>query len=238
MSEPVTTPPVRLYDGDADPLMDSAQFADRVSLIPPGSPGGAADGSTRILWGQDMLRDLIDGRYRVVVCGVNTSDNSHGIIAQLVDMIPTSQWSAAGVTSYARLFMESAAVMAPNDSQPYVLKYDLDSLLILGLLRPDGQDHFTLSDLSHGFATVAKMLAGRRDRQPVATVSFLGARSNRLEDGAGNEPSLETVLRTMHEAGFRGDLYPSPSMWRCGDVGVFPRYPYPDGVARMRDGSS
>jgi len=230
-----TAPSMRLYDDDADRLMASEQFADRVSLIPAGT--GRED-RIRIMWGQDMLRDLIEGRYRAVVCGVNDEDNSHGIIAQLVDMIPASQWTAAGVTSYARMFHSAASIHAPEDREPYILKYDLDSLLILALLRPVGRDHFTLDDLSRGFRTIAKMLAGRRDRQPVASVSFLGARSNRLVGPEGSEPSFETVLHTMHEAGFRGDAYPAPQMWRYGHVGVFPSFPYPEGLERMREGSS
>jgi hypothetical protein len=88
--------------------------------------------------GQDLLRDLLDGRYRTVICGVNDADNSHGIVAQLVELIATSQWSARSVTSFAKMFQESVSVHAANDREPYVLKYDLDSLLILGLLRPRG----------------------------------------------------------------------------------------------------
>jgi hypothetical protein len=226
---------IRLYDEDADLLMASEQFADRVSLIPAGT---AREERIRVMWGQDMLRDLIDGRYRTVVCGVNETDNSHGIIAQLVDMIPASQWTAAGVTSYAKMFHGAASLHAPEDREPYVLKYDLDSLLIFALLRPSGRKHFTLDDLSRGFATVAKMLSGRRERIPVASVSFLGARSNRLIGPDGQEPSFERVLSTMYNAGFRGDVYPAPQMWRYGHVGVFPSYPYPEGLERMREGSS
>ncbi len=226
---------VRLYDDDADLLMSSEQFADRVSLIPAGT---AREERIRIMWGQDMLRDLIDGRYRAVVCGVNDADNSHGIIAQLVDMIPASQWTAAGVTSYAKMFHGAASLHAPEDREPYVLKYDLDSLLIFALLRPSGRKHFTLDDLARGFNTIVKMLAGRRERTPVASVSFLGARSNRLVDADGQEPSFERVLATMYNAGFRGDIYPAPQMWRFGHVGVFPSYPFPEGLQRMREGSS
>jgi len=142
------------------------------------------------------------------------------------------------VTSYAKMFHESVAVHAADDREPYVLKYDLDSVLILALLRPRGQATFSLDDLGHGFRTISKMLQGRPDRRPVAAVSFLGARSNRLTDDAGNEPSFESVLRTMYDAGYRGDVYPSPNMWGFGHVGVFPSYPFPEGLARMREGSS
>ncbi len=235
-----TTNAVQLYEDQADELMSSDMFPDRVSLL-PGEKVKLNDPSAsqiRILWGQGMLRDLLNGRYRVMVCGVNDEDNSHGIIAQLVDLMPTSQWSAAAVTSYAKMFHDSVAIHASGDREPYILKFDLDNLLILALLRPKGQDYFTLKDLGRGFMTVTKMLHNRRERLPVATVSFLGARSNRLVNADGSEPSFECVLRTMHEAGYCGDIYPSPQMWRVGQVGVFPSYPFPAGLDRMRQGSS
>lgn len=246
-------PTLRLYDDDAEELLRSDQFPDRISLLPSTAPGQAAwagGGSgaqagerIRILWGQDMLRDVLDGRYRAVVCGVNDSDNSHGIIAQLVDLIHTSQWTARAVTSFAKMFQESVSVHAAGDREPYVLKYDLDSLIILALLRPRGRDHFTLDDLARGFGTIVKMLRGRRERTPVCSVSFLAARANRLVEGgsgpgARREPSFESVLRTMFNAGFRGDVYTSPAMWRFGHIGVFPTYPLPEGLERMRVGSS
>lgn len=232
----------RLYDEDADRLLNPSQFPDRVSLLPSGTIGaGLGPGSVeriRIMWGQDMLRDVLDGRYRAIVCGVNDTDNSHGIIAQLVDLIPASQWTARGVTSFAKMFQDSVSIHAARDREPYVLKYDLDSLLILALLRPQGRDHFTLEDLSRGFATVVKMLRGRKERLPVASVSFLNARANRLVGEGDKEPSFEAVLRTMYNSGFRGDVYPAPAHWRFGHVGVFPSYPFPEGIEEMRKGSS
>src|SRR6185369_2352920 len=111
-----------------------------------------------------MLRNVLDKRYQAIVVGVNDADNSHGIIAKLVELIRTSQWSARAVTSYAKMFQDSVAIHAARDKEPYVLKFDLDSLLILGILRPKGRDHFTLDDLGRGFATITKMLADRRDR--------------------------------------------------------------------------
>ncbi|VAX42738.1 hypothetical protein MNBD_PLANCTO03-735 [hydrothermal vent metagenome] len=190
------------------------------------------------MWGQDMLIDALDSKYRAVICGVNDEDNSHGLIAQLVNRITTSQWSVQSVTSYARMFHESVSVHAAYDREPYVLKYDLDSVLVLALLRPKGRPHFTLDDLGRGFRTIWKMIQGRGERRPVATVSFLGARSNKLVDAEGNEPSFESVLRVMYDAGYRGDVYPSPGMWQFGEVGVFPSYPFPQGLERMRAGSS
>lgn len=240
---PNTPHALRLYDGDTDNLVTAELAPERVTLLPgtggvPTAGALSASERLRIMWGQDMLRDVLDGRYRAIVCGVNDSDNSHGIIAQLVDLIQTSQWSSRSVTSYAKMFQDSVAIHAARDREPYVLKYDLDSLLVLGILRPKGRDHFTIDDLSRGFATVSKMLNDRRDRLPVASVSFLNARANRLVDAGGREPSFETVLRTMYNSGFRGDVYAAPGMWKVGHVGVFPSYPFPAGVNRMREGSS
>jgi hypothetical protein len=109
---------------------------------------------------------------------------------------------------------------------------------VLAILRPRGRDHFTLHDLGRGFRTVVKMLRDRGDRTPVASVSFLNAKANRLVGKDNREPSFEAVLETMFEAGFRGDVYTNPAMWRTHGVGVFPSYPFPDGVARIRGGSS
>ena len=238
MNETALDDPI-LYDDDGDALVRDDQSSVRVTLLPQRSAVTDQLGRVRIMWGQDMLRDLLDGRYRTVVCGVNAEDNSHGIISQLVDLTRTSQWSAKAVTSFAKMFHDSMATHDVREREPYVLKFDLDQLLILALLRPKGQDHFTLGDLSRGFGTVASMLRGRHDRMPVATVSFLGARSNRLVDPTkGREPSFESVLRVMHDAGFEGDIYPSPSMWRRAGVGVFSSYPFPAGLDAMRSGSS
>lgn len=233
---------VRLYDDDADALMLSDSHHERVTLLPgdAGKVQRAEDATERIriLWGQDMLRDLLDGRYRTVVCGVNDHDNTTGIISKVVDLISTSQWTARSVTAYAKMFHESASVHAAGDKEPYILKFDLDKLLVLAILRPQGRDHFTLHDLQRGFKTVHKMLRDRRDRMPVCSVSFLNARANRLVGANNKEPSFESVLRTMFESGFRGDVYATPAMWGMGPVGVFPSYPFPAGLDRMREGSS
>lgn len=236
-------PAIRLYDDHGDALMSKEQHADILSLL-PGSGGTHGTGKVtpgarlRLLWGQSLIRDLVDGRYRTVVCGVNDVDNSHGIIAQLAELVHTSQWSARTITSYAQMFHQSVGVHAAHDREPYVLKFDLDKLLIFALLRPRGRQHFTLLDLERGFTTVSKMLRDRHDREPVASVSFLNARANRLVGDDGKEPTFETVLRTMHTAGFRGDVYPAPGMWKLGHVGVFPSYPFPEGLDEMRKGSS
>jgi hypothetical protein len=236
-------PGLRLYDGETDHLVSAELAPDRLTLL-PGESGPPESGSVstnerlRVMWGQDMLRDVLDGRYRAIVCGVNDHDNSHGIIAHLVELIRTSQWSSRSVTSYAKMFQDSVGIHAARDREPYVLKFDLDSVLILGLLRPKGRDHFTLDDLAKGFATVSKMLQDRRERLPIASVSFLNARANMLRGPDGREPSFESVLRTMYQSGFRGDVYPAPGSWKLAHVGVFPSYPFPAGVSRMREGSS
>lgn len=235
---PHMTAPLTLYEGEGEKLLRSEQFPDRVTLLPGEHGSVRGRERIRILWGQDLLRDLLDGRYRTVICGVNDRDNSHGLIAQLVELVQTSQWSSQTITNYARMFQESVALHAARDREPYVLKFDLDSLLILAILRPKGKEHFTLEDLGRGFQTVAKMLHDRHERSPAATVSFLNAKANRLVGSDGQEPSFEAVLRTMFNAGYRGDVYTAPAMWRFADVGVFPTFPFPEGLERMRTGSS
>lgn len=231
---------MQLYNDGADDLLSAESFPDRVSLLPAEHGAPQAGSRIRVLWGQDLLADVLDGRYRAVVCGVNDHDNSHGVIAQIVSLLTTSQWSSNSVTSYARMFQESIQVHAANDREPYILKYDLDSVLLLAMLRPRGREFFTVGDMARGFKTISKMLQGRADRRPVCSVSFLGATSNKLvvDDAHQHEPSFETVLQTMHDAGYRGDVYPSPKMWSYAHIGVFPSYPYPKGIDRMRSGSS
>lgn len=231
---------VQLYNDGADDLLSADSFPDRVSLLPSEHGAPQSGSRLRVLWGQELLADVLDGRYRAVICGVNDTDNSHGVIAQIVSLLTTSQWSPQAVTSYAKMFHESVQVHAAHDREPYILKYDLDSVLVLALLRPRGREFFTVGDLSRGFKTINKMLQGRADRRPVCSVSFLGAMSNKLvkDDHSLEEPSFETVLQTMHDSGYRGDVYPSPSMWHYAHVGVFPSYPYPKGIDRMRAGSS
>src|SRR5262245_65452826 len=131
-------PPVgvslRLYDDEADTLLKSDSFPDRVTLL-PGAGGKVGSGERlRILWGQDLLRDLLDGRYRTVVCGVNDTDNSHGIIAQLVELVATSQWYAKSVTSYARMFQESEAIHEAQDRETYVTRVELARTLTIDVI--------------------------------------------------------------------------------------------------------
>lgn len=228
----------RIYDDEGDLLLQEDARADRVVLLPSGDPRTAGEGRDRmrILWGQHLLSDLIASRYRTAICAINDTDNTHGIIGELLQLVPTSQWNVESATTFARMFHESVAVHAPHDHEPYILKFDLDRMLIMALLRPRDRDHFTLSDLARGFQTISKMLENRRDRWPAASVSFLGAKSNRLIGPDGNEPPFESVLRTMYEAGYRGDVYPSLGMWELAPTCVFASYPFPDSLKAMRTG--
>jgi len=229
----------RIYSGDGDRLVEAPGHGPRVTMVPSGDPRTVAGGrSIRLQWGQHLLNDLVEGRYRTVICGINESDNSHGVLGELLKLIPTSQWTLSSATSFARMFRGAVSMHAKDDREPYVLKFDLDRLLILALLRPADRDHFTLEDLFRGFRTVSRMLEGRRERHPVCSVSFLGAKSNRLLDHQGREPSLEAVLQAMHQAGFAGDVYPPVSLWDVPGTAVFATYPFPEGLQRMREGSS
>jgi hypothetical protein len=237
----MTTPDTfRVYKGDGDRLVEASRETQRLVMLPAGDPRMVrAQRRIRIQWGQHLLDDVLDGRYRTVICGVNDENNDRGILGELFKLIPTSQWTLASATSYAKMFRDSVSVHAREDREPYVLKFDLDRLLILALLRPAGRDHFTLEDVFRGFRTISKMLEGRRDRYPVATVSFLGARSNRLiAHDDGDESSLESVLDAMHKAGFEGDFYPPVTAWDVAPTGVFASYPFPESLDRMREGSS
>ncbi len=237
MTSATTSDSHRLYDEEGDRLLQADDRADRIILLPAGDPrkatAGSAAGRIRLQWGQHLLADLLARRYRTLICGVNATDNARGIIAQLAELVPTSQWNARSVTNNAETFARS---IGPDEV--LVLKYDLDTLEVLALLRPPGREHFTLDDLSRGFRKVVQMLEGRRERLPCASVSFLGAKSNTLLGPDGAEPTLETVLRTMHEAGFHGDVYPPLSMWQVAPTGVFASYPFPHGLDVMRRGSS
>jgi hypothetical protein len=223
----------RLYDEEGDLLLEADRRADRVILLPSGDPRQASTSRDRIRiqWGQHLLSDLLARRYRTLVCGVNPEDNSRGIIGELAALLPTSQWNAESITAHARTFAKSL----PKD-EVLVLKYDMDLVEVLALLRPGGRNHFTLDDLKRGFKKVAQMVETRYDRLAVTSVSFLGAKSNRLVENGAGEPSFETVLRTMFESGYRGDVYPSLGMWEVAPTGVFASYPFPGSLKVMRAG--
>ena len=222
----------RIYDGDGDTLMEADRQSNRLVIMPVGDPRQIETTRTRIRiqWGQFLLNDMLTTRYRTLVCGVNPVDNSRGIINLIAQALPTSQWDNESITKYAKGYAE----LSPDKT--LVLKYDMDDVKVFALLRPHNREVFTLADFKTGFEKVAQMAEGRRDRMPMASVSFLGAKSNRLVDEQGNEPSFETVLRTMHEAGYRGDVYPSVRMWELAPTGVFATYPFPASLKVMRSG--
>jgi hypothetical protein len=228
--DPETHPKLSLYDGEGDVLLEADGRADRVILLPAGDPHDVSQDRDRIRiqWGQHLLADLGAGRYRTLICAINDTDNSHGIVGELVELIDSTHWCLNSITSYSRMFHRALATCAPADQEPFVLKYDLRDLLVMALLRPQGHHYFTLDDLARGFRTIVKMLKGRRERWPVASTCFLGAKSNRLVGPDGREPSLETVLQIMYEAGYRGDVYPCSGMWEVASMGVYATYPFPD----------
>jgi len=219
-----------IYDGEGDALMEGVDQSDRVIILPDSGDPKHADPITRIriMWGHWLLDDLLANRYNSLVCAVNADDNSHGIIAQLASLLPTSQWNETTITAFAKHFVQPHTVT--------VVKFDMDAVEVLGLLRPQEHEHLALDDLTLGFKMVSEMLRRRPQRLPAASVCFLGARANVLTGSSDSEPSFETVLRTMYEAGYRGDVYPAPWMWQSAPTGVFARYPFPDSLERMREG--
>ncbi|MFW5653108.1 MAG: hypothetical protein ACOC0P_03605 [Planctomycetota bacterium] len=224
----------KLYDEEGDLLVHAEGASHKLTMLPSGNPREAhahVIDRMRIQWGQHLLADLVAGRYRTLVCAVNPEDNTHGILAQLSRHLPTSQWNAERITHFSKIFAQSI-----HEGDELVLKFDLDQVLALALLRPPGRDHFTLEDLRRGFHVVAEMLDGRRDRWPCASVAFLGAKTNRVRDENGEEPSFETILRIMYEQGYRGDVYPSLGMWDLEHTGVFSSYPFPESLDVMRSG--
>ncbi len=223
----------RVYDGDGDLLMQEQQrgAVGRIILLPDSLPSKTPDPTPRIrvMWGQHLLEDLLLGRYRSLVCAVNAEDNRRGIIAQLASLLPTSQWDEKSITTHAAQF-----VRAPGPVK--ILKYDMDAVEVLAVLRPRDHETLTLSDLATAFKIAADMIQRKSDRLPSASVAFLGAHANVLADRDGSEPSFEAVLRTMYDAGYTGDVYPPPSMWRLPPVGVFARYPFPPSLEHVRSG--
>jgi len=221
----------RIYDGDGDQLMTDQQMQERLIVLPGGMPSKQADPSPhiRVMWGQHLLDDIVAGRYRSFVCAVNAEDNSHGIISKLADMVKTSQWSPESITKHTQKFAHRDTVT--------VIKFDMDTIEVLGLLRPTGREHLTLKDLGHGMSVATEMIRRKPNlRSPAAAVSFLGAHANKLVDEHGQEPSFETVLRVMSESGFTGDVYPAPWMWESAPTGVYARYPFPPSLDEMRMG--
>jgi hypothetical protein len=226
----------RMYESDGDALMarqSQGEGEDRILLVPDALPSKVPDSTPRIriMWGHHLLEDLLLGRYRSVVCAVNGKDNSRGIIAQLASVVPTSQWTEKLITAQAAQFAE-----ASTSDRVRVMKFDLDLVEVLAVLRPPGNNQLTLDQLASAFGMIAEMVKHRPGRWPSASVSFLGARANRLVDATGREPSFEAVLKVMYEARYYGDVYPSPAMWKLPHVGVFARYPFSNALDRMREG--
>ena len=233
-SKPHTEQRPHIYDGDGDALMEADRQANRLVIMPVGDPRQVETSRKRIRiqWGQFLLNDMLTSRYRTLVCGVNPVDNSNGIISLIAEALPASQWDNESITKYAKGYAE----LSPDKT--LVLKYDMDDVQVFALLRPLSRTEFTMDDFKTGFEKIAQMLEGRRERMPMASVSFLGAKSNRLVGADGHEPSFETILRTMHEAGYRGDVYPSVRMWELAPTGVFATYPFPASLKVMRTGGS
>jgi hypothetical protein len=205
--------------------------ADRIVIVPDAYPSKTPDRTRRIriMWGQHLLDDLVQGRYRTLVCAVNTRDNSSGIISQLAAFTPTSQWDAESITAYAQHF-------ARTGHKARVLKYDFDTIEVLAVLRPASENALTLAALSSAMRIVVEMLERRPERRPTASVSFLEARVNHLVDEAGREPCFEAVLQAMHDAGYSGDIYPSPGLWHAAPTGVYARYPFSESLDERRKG--
>ena len=117
------------------------------------------------MWGQYMLDDLLHDHYKSLVCAVNAHDNSHGIITQLAELLPTSQWNNDSITKHASRFVQPHHVT--------VVKFDMDTVEVLALLRPSEHDHLTLEDLAQGFTMVSEMIERKTHRKPSASVSFI-----------------------------------------------------------------
>ena len=226
-----TTQPL-IYDRDGDQLMqEMANVMDHIVLVPDAPPSKLPDLTPRlrIMWGQHLLDDLMAGRYRSLVCAVNAQDNSRGIISQVAAFLPTSQWDVKSITEHAKNFNNKGG-------RAKVLKYDMDAVEVLAILRPAGKDHLSVSDLASAMRIVVEMIQRKPERMPCASVSFLEARANRLVGDRGQTPTFESVLRVMSESGYTGDVYPSPGMWGSGSTGVFARYPFSPSLEARRSG--
>ena len=169
----------QIYQDDGDRLMQVSRGMKGITVVPQGDVRAASgQRRIRIQWGQHLLDDLLRGRYRTLICGVNERDNSHGILGEVLRLVPTSQWTLASVTSFAKTFRTASSLHGKDDREPYVLKFDLDRLLVLALLRPADRDHFTLDDVERGFRTVSLMLdAASTATRPQASRSSAPSRT-------------------------------------------------------------
>ena len=220
--------------------MHRDQFPDRVTLsCRRGRSGvGVGPGSASLPVGQDMLGDMLDGRYhRGGVRGVNDEDNSHGIIAQLVDPIHYVAVDGQGRDEFCADVPGVGVDPRGADREPYVLKYDLDSLLIPALLVSEGRPPL------HARRPVAGSLDGGED-----------ARERRERLAGGEREFSSTPGRTNCTRRRRGSRVSRPFCGRCTrrgsgrcgtarrrllrGAGVFRPYPSPEGIEQMRQGSS
>lgn len=222
---------VRIYEGDGNEFMarERSDPGERIILVPDALPRKAPNpaASIRIVWGQHLLDDLAQGRYHSLICAVNVVDNSRGIITQLASILPAARWNERSITAHAAKFASDNV---------RIVKYDMDLVETLAIVRPPGSPFLTLEHLACAFEIISEMIRHRSTRMPTASVSFLGARANMLVENGGQEPSFEKVLHTMYEAGYRGDVYPSPAMWMMPQIGLFPRYPFPESLNQRREG--
>ena len=222
---------VRIYEGDGDQFMARHRDdpGERILLVPDSLPGKVPNTTPwlRIMWGQHLQDDVVQGRYQTLICAVNAVDNSRGIIGQLASLLPTMRWTERAVTAYAAQFASEHV---------RIVKYDMDIVETLAILRPVKAPCLTLEHLSTAFGIISEMIRHRSTRMPTASVSFLGARANKLVEENGQEPSFEKVLRTMYQAGYHGDVYPSPATWLLPHLGFYPRYPFPEALNQMREG--
>ena len=78
---------------------------------------------------------------------------------------------ASGTTKALQNTQKGYSELSPDKT--LVLKYDMDDVKVFALLRSLDRESFTLDDFRTGFEKVAKMVEGKRDRMPMASVSFL-----------------------------------------------------------------
>ena len=95
MANPESDTRARLYDDEGDALVQADTRSSRVILVPAGDPKVACTDRDRIRiqWGHHLLADLLGGRYRTVICGLNDEDNAHGILGELLEIVPTGRWT-------------------------------------------------------------------------------------------------------------------------------------------------
>src|SRR5688572_11209756 len=159
-----------IYEGPGDDLAQQLDNGNRIVLVPD-SPTVQREPDAvehiRIMWGQRLIDDLIGLRYRSLICAVNANDNSHGIISLVASQLPGSQWDEDMITRHARRFVQPRRVT--------VVKFDMDPVEVLALLRPADHDHMTMEDIAGGFRIVSAMLRNHPQWMPAASCCFLGA---------------------------------------------------------------